>query len=138
MIEGLCRKLDPDFELMTVAGKLAKEILLQKFTPENIIQETTSAVVKIVDTVHRLPDTLTNISEKIENGTIQHRIMVILNRSERKFISKMVTRITSAFLMTGTLIAGNSISGDLFKLDAAVFIIAFLLFLSTFFKNAND
>ncbi|MBR4531255.1 AarF/ABC1/UbiB kinase family protein [bacterium] len=135
MIEGLCRKLDPDFELMTVAGKLSKEIILQKFTPENIAQEATSAIEKIVDTVHTLPGTVTNITEKLENGTIQHRIMVILNDSERRFVSKMITRITAAFLMTGTLIAGGFMTGNLFTADLIVFFVSLALFFSTFFKG---
>ena len=137
MIEGLCRKLDPDFELMTVAGKLSKEIIMQKFSPENIAAEATSAIEKIVDTVHTMPDTITNITEKLENGTIQHRIMVILNDSERGFVSKMVTRTASAFLMTGSVIAGGFMTGDLFKADVLVFFIAFCLFLTTFFKGKN-
>ncbi len=138
MIEGLCRKLDPEFELMTVAGKLSKEIIMQKFSPENIAAEATSAIEKIVDTVHTLPDTVTNITEKLENGTIQHRIMVILNDSERKFVSKMVTRITAAFLMTGTLIAGGFMTGNLFTADLIVFFVSLTLFFSTFLKGKND
>ena len=138
MIEGLCRKLDPDFELMTVAGKLSKEIILQKFTPENIAQEATSAIEKIVDTVHTLPSTVTNITEKLENGTIQHRIMLILNNSERRFVSKMVTRITTAIIMTGTIIAAGFVTGNLFTADLVVFFAAFFLFSLTFLKNKND
>ena len=138
MIEGLCRKLDPDFELMTVAGKLSKEIILQKFTPENIAQEATSAIEKIVDTVHTLPGTVTNITEKLENGTIQHRIMLLLNSSERGFVSKMVTRAASAFLMTGTIIAGAFMTGNLFTADLIVFFIFSALFFLTFFKGKND
>ena len=137
MIEGLCRKLDPEFELMTVAGKLSKEIIMQKFSPENIAAEATSAIEKIVDTVHTLPDTVTNITEKLENGTIQHRIMVILNDSERRFVSKMVTRITAAFLMTGTLIAGGFMTGNLFTADLIVFFVSLVLFFSTFFEGKN-
>ena len=127
MIEGLCRKLDPDFELMTVAGKLAKEVMLQKFTPENIAAEATSAVEKIVDTIHAMPDSITNITEKLENGTIQHRMMVILNTSERRFVSKMITRMSSAFLMTGTLIAGNFMAGNLLAADIVVFCMSVLV-----------
>lgn len=137
MIEGLCRKLDPEFELMTVAGKLSKEIIMQKFSPENIAAEATSAIEKIVDTVHTLPNTVTNITEKLENGTIQHRIMLILNDSERRFVSKMVTRITAAFLMTGTLIAGGFMTGKLFTADLTVFFVSLALFFSTFFKGKN-
>ncbi|MBO4711317.1 AarF/ABC1/UbiB kinase family protein [bacterium] len=138
MIEGLCRKLDPDFELLTVAGKLSKEIIMQKFTPENLAHEAISSFEKIVDTFHNMPDAMTNIIEKLENGTIQHRMMILLNNSERKFVSKMITRITAAFLMTGTLIAGSSMEGTLFTIDVIVFSASLILFLSTFFKGKND
>ena len=138
MIEGLCRKLDPDFELMTVAGKLSKEIIMQKFTPENLAAEATGAIEKIVDTVHTMPDTITNITEKLENGTIQHRIMLLLNDSERRFVSKMVTRTASAFLMTGSVIAGGFMTGNLFTADVFVFVFALCLFVSTFFKGKSD
>ena len=137
MIEGLCRKLDPDFELMTVAGKLSKEIIMQKFTPENLAAEATGAIEKIVDTVHTMPDTITNITEKLENGTIQHRIMLLLNDSERRFVSKMVTRTASAFLMTGSVIAGGFMTGNLFTADVFVFVFALCLFVSTFFKGKS-
>ena len=138
MIEGLCRKLDPDFEFMKVAGKLSKEVMLQKLTPDGIAREAMSLIEKTVDTAHTLPTTLANISEKLENGTIQHRIVAILNGSERRFISKMVTRLTSAFLITGTLVAGGFLEGIFFKLDAGFFIFALLLFISTFLKGKNE
>ena len=135
MTEGLCRKLDPDFEIMKVAGKLSKEIFLQRFTPENIARTATTAIEKIVDSIHTMPDTLTNITEKIEKGTIQHRIMVILNNSERRFLSKMVSRITSAFLATGAMIAAGHLTDYLFAFDIAIFCFAVIVFISTFFEG---
>lgn len=137
MIEGLCRKLDPDFELMKVAGKLSKEVMLQRLTPDSIAREVMSLVEKTVDTAHTLPATLANISEKLENGTIQHRIVTILNDPERKFISKMVTRTAASLIMTGTLIAGTLADRPRFPIVAAVFFLALILFVSTFFKGKN-
>ena len=137
MIEGLCRKLDPDFELMKVAGKLSKEVMLQRLTPDSIAREVMSLVEKTVDTAHTLPVTLANISEKLENGTIQHRIVTILNDPERKFISKMVTRTAASLIMTGTLIAGTLADKSRFPIAAAVFFLALILFASTFFKGKN-
>ena len=137
MIEGLCRKLDPEFELMTVAGKLSKEIIMQKFSPENIAQGSAAAIEKLVDAIHNMPDTLTRIIEKLENGTIQHRMIFILKNSERRFISKMITRISSAFLMTGTLIAGNFMKETLLVADGVVFLLSLIFFLISF-KSEDD
>ena len=137
MIEGLCRKLDPDFELMKVAGKLSKEVMLQRLTPDSIAREVMSLVERTVDTAHTLPVTLANISEKLENGTIQHRIVTILNDPERKFISKMVTRTAASLIMTGTLIAGTLADKSRFPVAAAVFFLALILVASTFFKGKN-
>ena len=138
MIEGLCRKLDPDFELMKVAGKLSKEVMLQKLTPESIAREAMALIEKTVDTAHTLPTTLANISEKLENGTIQHRIVAILNGSERRFISKMVTRTATALIMTGSVIAGTFADKPRFLVVTVVFFLSLILFALTFLKGKDE
>jgi hypothetical protein len=50
----------------------------------------------------------------------------------------MVTRGASAFLMTGTIIAGAFMTGNLFTADVTVFFLALGLFLSTFLKGKNS
>jgi len=62
----------------------------------------------------------------------------ILNDSERNFVSKMVTRVTAAVIMTGTIISGGFLTGNLFTADIIVFSAALLMFLLTFFKSKND
>lgn len=137
MIEGLCRKLDPDFEIIEVAEKLSKEVILHKFSPENLAQSAVITAEKIVDTFNTLPETMSNIADKLENGTIQHRIVAILNSSERGFVSKMVTRTAASLIMTGALIGGSLAEKPMFPLDVIVFFVAFVLFAATFFKGKN-
>ena len=139
MIEGFCRELDPEFQLMTVAENLSKELFTQRYSPDRIASDVFSLLIKMIDILKNLPDVLSNIAEKIENGTIQHRFLVLFGRSERSFISRMVTRICSAFIITGSMIALDTFSENLRSIAVyLVFVTSVLVFISTFRKGSDN
>jgi ubiquinone biosynthesis protein len=139
MIEGMCRELDPEFQIMTVAENLSKELFAQRYSPDRIAGDVFSLLIKMIDILKNLPDVLSNIAEKIENGTIQHRFLVLFGRSERSFISRMVTRICSAFIITGSMIALDSFSENLRSIAVyLVFVTSVLVFISTFRKGSDN
>ena len=137
MLEGLCRELDPEFELLTVAQKLSKEVIAQKYSPERIAEDFFTLSIRLIDLLKILPGNISNIFDKIESGTLQHRFLILLNISERNFISKMVTRISSAFMITGSLIASGTLSEKPYSYAIfGVFVFSTLAFISTFRKGS--
>ena len=139
MVEGLCRELDPDFELLTVATQLSKELMVQRYTPERIAQEVFSLIVQLAETGKKLPLHISDIMDKIEDGSIQHRLLFLLGRSERTFISKLVTRISSAGMIAGSLIASGSLKEEPYCwIIWSVFSISSLIFLLTFSKGKTN
>ncbi len=139
MVEGLCRELDPDFELLTAASELSKELLVQRYTPERIAKEVFSLIVQLADTGKKLPSHVSDIMEKIESGSIQHRLLFLLRRSERSFLSKLVTRICSAAMIAGSLIASGSLKEEPYSwIIWTVFGISAGIFLLTFVKGRRD
>ena len=138
-IEGLCRELDPEFELLTVAEKLSKELFAERYSPERIAGDVFVLLLKTVDLLKKLPGMISNIAEKIENGTIQHRFLILFGRSERSFISRMVTRVCSAFIVTGSLIASGSISDNMYLYVVyTVFSLSIFVFILTFRKGSEN
>ena len=136
MVEGLCRELDPDFELLTVATELSKELMVQRYTPERIAREVFSVLVQLAETGKKLPVHISDIMEKIEDGSIQHRLLFLLRKSERSFLSKLVTRICSAFMIAGSLIASGSLKEEPYNwIIWTVFGISSIVFLTTFLKG---
>lgn len=137
MLEGLCRELDPEFELMTVATRLSKEVLAQRYSPERIADDFFTLSVRLIDLLKTLPSNVSSIFDKIESGTLQHRFLILLSRSERVFISKMVTRISSAFMITGTIIASGSVTDSFYRyVIYCVFAFSTLAFITTFRKGS--
>lgn len=137
MLEGLCRELDPNFELLTVAQKLSKEVMAQKYSPERVAEDFFTLAVRLVDLLKSLPTNMTSIFDKIESGTLQHRFLVLLSISERSFISKMVTRISAAFMITGSIIAGGALNEKPYSYAIfGVFVFSIVAFLSTFRKGS--
>ena len=138
MVEGLCRELDPDFELLSVAAELSRELMVQRYTPERIASEVFSLLIQLAETGKKLPAHISDIMEKIEGGNIQHRLLFLLRKSERSFLSKLVTRVCSAFMIAGSLIASGSLKEEPYNwIIWAVFGISAFVFLTTFLKG-ND
>lgn len=139
MVEGLCRELDPDFELLTVATELSKELLVQRYTPERIASEVFSLIVQLAETGKKLPMHVSDIMDKIESGMIQHRLLFLLRKSERSFISKLVTRVCSAAMIAGSLIASGSLKEEPYCwIIWSVFGFSSLIFVLTFLKGKNN
>jgi len=138
LIEGLCRELDPEFELMTVAEKLSKELFAERYSPDRIAGDVFSLLIKMIDLLKNLPGVLSNIAEKIEDGTIQHRFLVLFGRSERSFISRMVTRICSAFIITGSMMAAGSVDNEFYLFVIyALFGVSVIVLILTFYKGKD-
>jgi ubiquinone biosynthesis protein len=139
MVEGLCRELDPDFELLSTATKLSRELMVQRYTPERIAREVFSLIVQFAETGKKLPMYISDIMEKIEDGSIQHRLLFLLRKSERSFLSKLVTRVCSAFMIAGSLIASGSLKEEPFNwIIWTVFGISSFVFLLTFLKGKDN
>jgi ubiquinone biosynthesis protein len=139
MLEGLCQELDPDFEFFTVAEKLSNELIVQRYSPERVAAELFALLVRLIDVTKTLPGNISDIVDKIENGTLQHRFLVLFRKSERNFFSKMVSRFCSAFMLAGSLISFGSMKEPPYCYIAwSVFALSLFIFLLTFRKGKDD
>ncbi len=139
MLEGLCRELDPDFEFFSVAERLSNELIIHRYSPERVAAELFSLLMKLIDTTKTLPGNISDIIDKIEDGTLQHRFLVLFRKSERAFFSKMVSRFCSAFMLAGSLIAFGSMKEPPYcYIVWTVFFLSLFTFLLTFKKGKED
>ncbi len=134
--EGLGRELDPDFDFLSESEEFATILLKSRYTPERIAGDIFQTSMQFMDMVKKLPENINDIIEKIERGTLQHRLLFLLSQSERRFFSKIATRISSAFFMTGSLLAFKSFHDAGFSVLIMIFFIfSFALFVLTFRKE---
>ncbi|MBP5435155.1 AarF/ABC1/UbiB kinase family protein [bacterium] len=136
LLEGLCRRLSPDFKLLTVAESLAKKVLIQRMTPERIAGDSFTIMIKFLDFLQNFPVTVNDITTKLEAGEIRHQLLHFLSEGERKFTSRLVTRISSSLLMSASTLAFCLTENKNATLASEiVFGLSLLLFSSSFFRK---
>lgn len=136
LLEGLCRRLSPDFKLMTVAESLSKKVILQRMTPERIAGDSFTIMIKFLDFLQNFPGTVNDIVSKLEAGEIRHQMLHFLSESERKFTSRLATRVSTALLMSASTLAFCLTENKNSTLASGiVFGLSFLLFCSSFLRK---
>lgn len=136
MLEGLCRRLSPDFKLLTAAESLSKKVLIQRMTPERIAGDSFTIMIKFLDFLQNFPVTVNDITTKLEAGEIRHQLLHFLSESEKRFTSRLVTRLSTSLLMSASVLAFCLTENKNATLASGiVFGTAFLLFCSSFLKN---
>ena len=136
LLEGLCRRLSPDFKLLTVAESLAKKVLIQRMTPERIAGDSFTIMIKFLDFLQNFPVTVNDITTKLEAGEIRHQLLHFLSEGERKFTSRLTTRISSSLLMSASTLAFCLTENKNATLASGiVFGLSLLLFSSSFFRK---
>lgn len=136
LLEGLCRRLSPDFKLMTVAESLSKKVILQRMTPERIAGDSFTIMIKFLDFLQNFPVTVNDIVSKLEAGEIRHQMLHFLSESERKFTSRLATRVSTALLMSASTLAFCLTENKNSTLASGiVFGLSFLLFCSSFLRK---
>ena len=136
LLEGLCRRLSPDFKLLTVAESLAKKVLIQRMTPERIAGDSFTIMIKFLDFLQNFPVTVNDITTKLEAGEIRHQLLHFLSEGERKFTSRLTTRISASLLMSASTLAFCLTENKNATLASGiVFGLSLLLFASSFFRK---
>ena len=136
LLEGLCRRLSPDFKLLTVAESLAKKVLIQRMTPERIAGDSFTIMIKFLDFLQNFPVTVNDITTKLEAGEIRHQLLHFLSEGERKFTSRLTTRISASLLMSASTLAFCLTENKNATLASGiVFGLSLLLFSSSFFRK---
>lgn len=136
MLEGLCRRLSPDFKLLTAAESLSKKVLIQRMTPERIAGDSFTIMIKFLDFLQNFPVTVNDITTKLEAGEIRHQLLHFLSESEKRFTSRLVTRLSTSLLMSASVLTFCLTENKNATLASGiVFGTAFLLFCSSFLKN---
>ncbi len=137
-LEGMSRELDPDFKLMRHSEELARIFLRSRYTPERIGEELFQAALRLMDMTKSLPENFSEIMEKMERGKLQHRVLFLFSQEDKGFISRLVTRISAAFILTGSIISFRSFEESRFAIPVYIlFALTLLIFLFTFRRGSK-
>ena len=117
-LDGTCRELNPEFNVVSQAKPYVEKLVLKKYSPKNILKDSKQFAFQVVDIVNQLPSSLKKISRqfrKIEERVIDmdetfHQLNKTLYNS-LKLLS--VTILFSTFFIMSLLFfdKGPSIEG---------------------------
>ncbi len=137
MLEGLGRELVPDFNFIQESQELASVVINAKYSPERVRENLYYLGMRLLDMGKTLPLNLSEIIEKLENGNLKLNWEFYFSGRDRFFISKMVTRIVSAVILTGSLVSYASFrdSSLFYALYVPITLFAAVAFLLTFRRD---
>lgn len=140
VLEGLGRELEPNFNFIEQSQELSAHIIKTKYSPERMGEELFMMLMRTADFAKNLPDNLSGIIEKIESGNLQHRMEMRFSPKDRQILSRLVTRMSAAFVLTGALMSLGPLADTpyLFTVCLPVASISLISFLATFRKSRDE
>ncbi|PKK89177.1 MAG: hypothetical protein CVV64_15315 [Candidatus Wallbacteria bacterium HGW-Wallbacteria-1] len=105
-VEGVARKLDPDFNMATTIEPFARELLKERLSPRRLIRQTYLAAMDTVMLVKDLPFEISEIITQLKRGKVRiiydHRGLEPMVRSHEKLVDRIVFAIVLASLVIGS------------------------------------
>ncbi|MFO7734866.1 MAG: AarF/UbiB family protein, partial [bacterium] len=136
LVEGFGKTLYPDFNIIDESRDMASAIIREQYSPERLLDDAVKIISHLREMSITLPINLSEILEKIERGNLRLKLDLTIRREEKKFLSKMVTRICMAFIVTGSMLSMSLFKdGSFFYFSMAFFIFFLLLFFISFRKG---
>jgi len=114
-IEGLGRRLDPEFDMMTHIRPFIEEAIKDKMSPVEVAKDARSYLLSLLQLSRNLPRDLKEIVTRINRGTVKidlehrglDRLIVELDKSSNRLSSSLII----AALLVGSAIIVNSDKG---------------------------
>lgn len=107
-LEGLGRRLDPDFDLATEAGPLLKELMFQRYSPRRLLKTSQQTAGELADLLKDLPRDLKQLMRFLRSGSLDHRLEIVQLERFAERIDRAASRLAVS-LVTAAFIIGTSV-----------------------------
>ena len=107
-LEGMGRQLDPDFNIVQVAGPFIQRALFKRYTPDALLKQGWQSFSGMVELITELPNDLHRLLELARRGALGVRLDITRPEWLAKELDRVVNRL-SVSLITSALIVGSSI-----------------------------
>lgn len=107
LMEGIARKLDPEFNMVKVSKPYVQSFMIKRWSPKNIAEEVSLCIEDVLDLVETSPSTIKRILQQIKRG----RLGFNLHHEElSRFIhmlDKASNRISFSLIIAALIIASS-------------------------------
>jgi len=130
-IEGIGLELDPDFNLAEIAKPYAKDVILERKSPQRLILKLLNDLSELYNLVILIPRQLSKTLKKMEKGVFklefQHRGLENLINALDKAANRMAYSLILAAIIVGSSLIMQTNKGPLFMGFPVIGILGFLI-----------
>ena len=128
-LEGVCSRLDPDFDIVKVSRPFVDKLFEEKTKPEYIAKNILKTSIKLKDFIVKLPEHTTELMYSLKDadkkvGSIDNDLKSLTSE-----IGRSSSRMAFGLIITGLLVASAFLYRSNPKYSNIGFIIAFILLL---------
>jgi len=96
MIDDIGKKLYPDFNTTEIVKPYAIEMMIDLVKPERLLAKGTETYIDLQNTAKRLPMSLSNLFDIVEDG----KVRVALDVMDFELLDKLISKIVNVLVMT--------------------------------------
>jgi len=130
-IEGIGLELDPDFNLAEIAKPYAKDVILERKSPQRLMVKLLNDLSELYNLVILIPRQLSKTLKKMEKGTFklefQHRGLENLINALDKSTNRLSYSLILAAIIVGSSLIMQTDKGPLFMGFPVIGVLGFLI-----------
>ena len=108
-LEGIGRSLDPQFDVTTISQKYAKELVLERYSPERVIEELVKLLSEVSELGKTLPSQVGRLLDKLESDSIAIEAN-FPDKSARRIGEDAAIKVGHAIISAGATVGGAMIT----------------------------
>jgi len=130
-VEGIGLELDPDFNLAEIAKPYAKDVILERKSPQRLMMKLLNDLSELYNLMILIPRQLSKILKKMEKGIFklefQHRGLENLINALDKAANRMAYSLILASIIVGSSLIMQTNKGPLFMGFPVIGVLGFLI-----------
>lgn len=107
-LEGMARRLDPDFDLVSEAEPFLKKIAIDRFKPDALLKRSRRNVAELTDILSSFPRDLRRLIKSTRRGALRINVNTTQLEQFSRQVDSAASRLTVG-MITAALIIGSSI-----------------------------
>ncbi|WP_426622940.1 ABC1 kinase family protein [Leifsonia sp. McL0607] len=109
-LEGTLMLIDPDFNLVDSARRVAPSILSELVTARSVTQSFTSTAAALAGTVARLPRRIENLTASVDSGSFARQFHPFAHGADRSFLRDMVGEFQRTIIAVALIVASVALT----------------------------
>lgn len=130
-IEGIGSELDPDFNLAEIAKPYAKDVILERKSPQRLILKLSNDLAELYNLIILIPRQLSKTLKKMEKGVFklefQHRGLENLINALDKAANRIAYSLILAAIIVGSSLIMQTNKGPIFMGFPVIGVLGFLI-----------